>query len=132
MNRFLKFWERFFPPIQPLPAGVYHYQAPADAPLPYRLHLRLEPDGSVLPCQSYYQPLGSLLIDPWEKIWNHELAVSLRERRNLPIDCQACALLVECGGGCPLARQANPAIRPHAIYADLPGLSKKASADPLG
>lgn len=44
MNRIYKFWERFFPPIQPLPVGVYHYQAPAGAPLPYRLHLRIEPD----------------------------------------------------------------------------------------
>jgi radical SAM protein with 4Fe4S-binding SPASM domain len=76
----------------------------------------VEPDGAVLPCQSYYQPLGSLLLDPWEKIWNHELAVALRERRNLPIDCQACALVLECGGGCPLARQANPQRKPSTIY----------------
>ncbi len=65
----------------------------------------IEPDGAVLPCQSYYTPLGNLLLDPWEQIWNHELAVSLRERRNLPTDCQACSLLLECGGGCPLARE---------------------------
>jgi radical SAM protein with 4Fe4S-binding SPASM domain len=92
----------------------------------------INPEGSVLPCQSYYESLGNLLLDPWEQIWNHELAVRLRERRNLPIDCQACALLVECGGGCPLARQANPQFRPHTIYADLPGLSKKASPEPVG
>jgi radical SAM protein with 4Fe4S-binding SPASM domain len=83
----------------------------------------VEPDGSVLPCQSYYQPLGSLLLDPWERIWNHELAVALRERRNLPLDCQACVLLLECGGGCPLARQANPGLRPAAIYDPIDGLS---------
>lgn len=64
----------------------------------------IEPDGSVLPCQSYYQPLGNLLTDSWDSIWNHELAVSLRERKDLPIDCLSCALLPECGGGCPLAR----------------------------
>lgn len=38
----------FFTPVKPLPAGIFHYQAPADAPVPYRLHLRLEPDGSGL------------------------------------------------------------------------------------
>jgi radical SAM protein with 4Fe4S-binding SPASM domain len=92
----------------------------------------VEPDGSVLPCQSYYQPLGNLLLDPWKQIWNHTLAVALRERHNLPIDCQACALLVECGGGCPLARQANPQLRPHTIYADIPGLAKKTGPDPRG
>jgi len=65
----------------------------------------IEPDGSVLPCQSYYQPLGNMLTSPWESIWNHELAVSLRERENLPAGCSGCALLAECGGGCPLERK---------------------------
>jgi organic radical activating enzyme len=36
---------RLVTPPAPIPAGTYHYQAPADAPLPYRLHLRVEPDG---------------------------------------------------------------------------------------
>ncbi len=65
----------------------------------------IEPDGSVLPCQSYYQPLGNLLTDSWDSIWNHPLAVSLRERQAIPSECSGCQLLPECGGGCPLARQ---------------------------
>ena len=36
---------RQFSPIKPLPPGTFHYQAPPDAPSPFRLHLRLEPDG---------------------------------------------------------------------------------------
>jgi len=67
----------------------------------------VEPDGAVLPCQSYYQSLGNLLDDPWDSIWNHELAVSLRERKGLPQECASCALINECGGGCPLARAAG-------------------------
>jgi radical SAM protein with 4Fe4S-binding SPASM domain len=62
----------------------------------------VEPDGNVLPCQSYYQPLGNLLADTWDSIWNHELAVRLRERQGLPQKCDGCILLAECGGGCPL------------------------------
>ncbi len=62
----------------------------------------VEPDGNVLPCQSYYQTLGNLLSDAWEGIWNHEIAVRLRERRELPEKCSGCSLLSECGGGCPL------------------------------
>lgn len=62
----------------------------------------VEPDGAVLPCQSYYHTLGNLLNDPWDKIWNHDLAVTLRERQKLPVKCNGCALLAECGGGCPL------------------------------
>jgi len=76
----------------------------------------VEPDGSVIPCQSYYQSLGNLLNDPWESIWNHELAVSLRERRDLPAACTDCAFLHECGGGCPLARQAA-SVHPQPIPA---------------
>jgi radical SAM protein with 4Fe4S-binding SPASM domain len=62
----------------------------------------VEPDGAVIPCQSYYEPLGHILRDPWETIWNHELAVSLRERRYVPEKCHECPELPLCGGGCPL------------------------------
>ena len=62
----------------------------------------VEPDGNVLPCQSYYQPLGNLLTDKWASIWDHPLAVHLREREGLPLKCADCSLLTECGGGCPL------------------------------
>jgi radical SAM protein with 4Fe4S-binding SPASM domain len=62
----------------------------------------VEPDGGVLPCQSYYHQLGNLLTDEWDAIWNHELAVRLRERKGLPEKCNGCLLLAECGGGCPL------------------------------
>lgn len=62
----------------------------------------VEPNGDVLPCQSYYQSLGNLFTDAWSTIWNHELSVKLRERRGLPDKCTGCALLPECGGGCPL------------------------------
>lgn len=67
----------------------------------------IEPDGAVIPCQSYYQSIGNLLTDSWDSIWNHDLAVRLRERRNVPDGCRQCSLLPECGGGCPLARAAG-------------------------
>lgn len=38
--------QRLFTQQKPLPAGTHHYQAPPDAEFPYRLHLRLEADGS--------------------------------------------------------------------------------------
>ena len=77
----------------------------------------VEPDGSVLPCQSYYVSMGNLLATPWEKIWNHDLAVSLRTRRDVPGECTSCALLAECGGGCPLARIAGQNNAPQPISA---------------
>jgi radical SAM protein with 4Fe4S-binding SPASM domain len=65
----------------------------------------VEPNGDVIPCQSYYHSLGNLLEQPWQAIWEHPLALQLRNRTNIPEGCQACDFLAECGGGCPLARQ---------------------------
>jgi radical SAM protein with 4Fe4S-binding SPASM domain len=62
----------------------------------------IESNGDVLPCQSYYTSLGNFLRDDWDSIWNHKLAVQLRERQNLPFKCETCELVAECGGGCPL------------------------------
>jgi radical SAM protein with 4Fe4S-binding SPASM domain len=70
-----------------------------------RYNMCVEPDGSVIPCQSYYQSLGNLRVDAWESIWNHELAIYLRERKYVPDACFDCGLLSECGGGCPLVLQ---------------------------
>ena len=72
----------------------------------------MEPDGSVLPCQSYYEPVGNLLTDPWDRIWNSPLFLRFRNRikdpsgSGLPEDCWDCPDLDICAGGCPLARTA--------------------------
>lgn len=72
----------------------------------------VEPDGSVLPCQSYYQSMGNILHEPWDNIWNHELALHLRQRAYISEGCKTCVLLSECGGGCPLytGNQRNPSL----------------------
>jgi radical SAM protein with 4Fe4S-binding SPASM domain len=68
----------------------------------------VEPDGAVIPCQSYYERLGYILRDEWDTIWNHDLAVSLRERRYVPEKCHECPELPICGGGCPLYLKHEP------------------------
>lgn len=62
----------------------------------------IEPDGSVLPCQSYYTPVGNILKHKWTDIWDHELCMTLRDRKRVPAKCNDCLLLTDCGGGCPL------------------------------
>jgi radical SAM protein with 4Fe4S-binding SPASM domain len=62
----------------------------------------IESNGNVLPCQSYYVPLGNILHDEWDSIWNHKLSIQLRERHGLPARCEGCPVVAECGGGCPL------------------------------
>lgn len=65
----------------------------------------IESNGNVLPCQSYYHPLGNMLEDSWDSIWNHPLSIQLRERQNLPAKCEGCPVVAECGGGCPLTAE---------------------------
>jgi radical SAM protein with 4Fe4S-binding SPASM domain len=67
----------------------------------------IESNGDVLPCQSYYTPLGNMLTDSWDSIWNHELSTKLRERQGLPSKCESCPVVAECGGGCPLKFEQN-------------------------
>ena len=67
-----------------------------------RYNMCVEPNGDVIPCQSYYSSLGSILTDDWESIWNHATAVSIRNRDWVMEKCQTCDDLPLCGGGCPL------------------------------
>ncbi len=46
MTKILDPVRRLFSGIQPIPTGLYHYLSPQDDPRNYRLHLRIEVDGS--------------------------------------------------------------------------------------
>jgi radical SAM protein with 4Fe4S-binding SPASM domain len=73
----------------------------------------IEPNGDVLPCQSYYVAAGNILRDPWEQIWGGELFRSFRDREEdprwagLPEKCWDCPDLPLCGGGCRIEREAR-------------------------
>lgn len=69
------------------------------------INMAIEPDGTVLPCQSYYKPLGNILTDPWDRIWDHELCRSIRGRKYLEGKCIDCKIANVCGGGCPLSKE---------------------------
>jgi radical SAM protein with 4Fe4S-binding SPASM domain len=68
-------------------------------------NMTIEPDGAVIPCQSWLKDkTGNILTDPWEKIWNNPVNVSLRDKKYLEgrEECRECEYLIECCGGCPL------------------------------
>ena len=79
--------------------------------------LCIEPNGDVLPCQSYYVSAGNILQDPWEEIWHSDLFVSFRDREadpkkyGLPEKCWECPDLPLCGGGCRIEREAREGVR---------------------
>jgi radical SAM protein with 4Fe4S-binding SPASM domain len=70
-----------------------------------RISMCVEPDGTVIPCQSYFTPLGNILKDDWKKIWNNPLCLKLRARKYVAEKCYDCPSLNVCGGGCPLKGQ---------------------------
>ncbi len=67
-----------------------------------KYNMCVEPNGDVIPCQSYYSSLGNILKDDWEAIWNHPTAAGIRNRDWVMEKCQDCGELPLCGGGCPL------------------------------
>jgi radical SAM protein with 4Fe4S-binding SPASM domain len=67
-----------------------------------RYNMCIEPNGDVIPCQSYYSSVGNILRDDWESIWNHPTAEALRNRDWVMEKCKTCDDLPLCGGGCPL------------------------------
>jgi radical SAM protein with 4Fe4S-binding SPASM domain len=70
-----------------------------------KYNMCVEPNGDVIPCQSYYVALGNILNAPWEAIWDHELSRYLRNRDFMMEKCHDCPDQVLCGGGCPLYAQ---------------------------
>ncbi len=70
-----------------------------------KISMCIGPNGDVYPCQSYFESLGNILKVDWQKIWNHPLAVQLRNRDFVEPKCKECPQLQVCGGGCPLELQ---------------------------
>jgi len=76
----------------------------------------IEPNGDVLPCQSYYTVAGNILRDSWQHIWENDLFRGFRDRVRdpqacgLPEQCWQCPDLQLCGGGCRLEREKQCAV----------------------
>lgn len=69
-----------------------------------KYNMCIEPNGDVIPCQSYFDPAGNMTRDDWTSIWNAPVCLSIRDREFLDDECRECETLPVCGGGCPLAR----------------------------
>lgn len=70
-----------------------------------KYNMCVEPNGDVIPCQSYYSSVGNFLEDNWETIWDAPVCRSIREREFADEDCLECEAFSICGGGCPLYGQ---------------------------
>jgi radical SAM protein with 4Fe4S-binding SPASM domain len=97
----------------------------------------IEPNGDVLPCQSFYVSAGNILKDPWEKIWNGDLFRSFRDREldprwaGLPEKCWECPELSICGGGCRIEREARDGVVLHQEGSCSSGATQNPSFIPI-
>ena len=64
--------------------------------------LSIAPNGDVLPCSSYSQPVGNLLRQPFEEVWNSTTSLFFRRKEYAPEECSGCGKFTACAGACPL------------------------------
>ena len=88
--------------LDPIELGLGHKKCSAAS-----ASICIEPDGSVLPCQSWYEVAGNILEDDWDSIWNGPLFSSIRAGDYAAPECSTCLRRPVCGGGCPLERIAE-------------------------
>ncbi|MFQ6082798.1 MAG: radical SAM protein [Candidatus Aminicenantia bacterium] len=65
-------------------------------------NMTIQPDGTVIPCQSWPETIGNVLKDDWKSIWKHPTSRKLRKHELIAEKCKDCEYLATCGGGCPL------------------------------
>lgn len=64
--------------------------------------LSIAPNGDVLPCSSYAEPVGNILKEPFEEIWFSDMAEYFKKIQYAPEECKSCQDLNVCKAACPL------------------------------
>lgn len=64
--------------------------------------LSVDSEGNVLPCSSFSDPVGNLLTEGFERVWQSRAARFWRAKEFAPEGCRACSHFVYCTGACPL------------------------------
>jgi len=64
--------------------------------------LSVDPEGNIIPCSSFYEPVGNLLEQDFESIWFSSKAEFYRKRKFAGSECKKCELFEKCTGACIL------------------------------
>lgn len=66
--------------------------------------LSIAPNGDILPCSSFAQPMGNILDmrGHFQQTWGEDKFAYFQKKRFAHDVCQSCADLAVCNGGCPL------------------------------
>ncbi|MGQ4910695.1 MAG: radical SAM protein [Candidatus Thorarchaeota archaeon] len=64
--------------------------------------ISVDAEGGLLPCSSFSEPVGNLLEEGFDKVWNSRAAKFWRAKEFAPEGCRACEHFDYCYGACPL------------------------------
>lgn len=64
--------------------------------------LSVTPEGNIVPCSSYREPLGNLLEERFDSIWFSERAAWFKQKKYAPAACEGCGSFTACQAACPL------------------------------
>lgn len=64
--------------------------------------LSVSPSGDVLPCSSWPEPVGNLLVDGFKAVWFSDSAAWFKEKQFAPQSCRTCSSFTACQSACPL------------------------------
>jgi len=64
--------------------------------------ISIAPNGDVLPCASYAEPVGNFLNQDFESLWQSVQAKKYRDKKLAHPFCQSCEHFHLCNGACPL------------------------------
>ncbi|WP_419650608.1 SPASM domain-containing protein [Thiolapillus sp.] len=83
--------------FNPIPAGLGNHGCSACDGL-----ISVAPNGSVIPCASYDDEVGSLLENDLVDVWNGDKAKAYRDKALAHPQCRECSQFDICNGACPL------------------------------
>jgi radical SAM protein with 4Fe4S-binding SPASM domain len=64
--------------------------------------ISVSPQGDVLPCSSYPESMGNLLLEEFESIWFSRRALFFKNKCFAPPECKGCEKFKACQSACPL------------------------------
>ena len=64
--------------------------------------ISVAPNGDVLPCSSWDEPIGNLLTDSFDSVWFSSRASFFKHKKFAPKECEGCSSFTACQGACPL------------------------------
>ncbi|WP_265444188.1 radical SAM/SPASM domain-containing protein [Acetivibrio straminisolvens] len=107
--------------FNPIPAGLGNKGCSACEGL-----LSVDPEGNILPCSSWAEPMGNLLKEGFEDVWSKKRSKWIRDKQEAPEECKGCKHFDVCQGACPLYFNIHGYEELHSVWKSY-GLCKERS-----